>query len=326
MENIIQEVTNLDLVKTLEEKGFKLTSTNRQLQTGTLQFRKYYKNEKLKTRFNKNDEIFQGYVIYANGTVRFETSGTDFFLDKEKNQTILFKGKPLETIDDYTDVLEYVVDLVKGKIDNKRYTKDSRNKLKSKIKESTVMSFSEFVLNESKSEMIKCDDSNIKQMVKDHFDELHLLDVSDVINMSELFIMEKRDIERIENWNVSNVKSMQSMFAGCTLFNADLSKWNVSNVKNMESMFQDCLNFDSDLSKWDVSKVQTMESMFMGCQLFNTDLSEWNTKNVKNMNYMFEDCERFNDDLSKWNVSKVQTYNEMFYGCYIKAKFEPKFK
>ena len=35
----------------------------------------------------------------------------------------------------------------------------------------------------------------------------------------------------ISNWNVSNVKDMNSMFYG-SKFNGDISKWDASNVKN----------------------------------------------------------------------------------------------
>ena len=60
----------------------------------------------------------------------------------------------------------------------------------------------------------------------------------------------------LNDWNVSNVKSMHSMFAGATSFNQPLNNWNVSSLSwhdnevfldfngymasstNMESMFQ----------------------------------------------------------------------------------------
>ena len=44
-----------------------------------------------------------------------------------------------------------------------------------------------------------------------------------------------------------------------------LEDWDVSNVRSMEFMFQDCENFNCDLSKWDVSNVQYMAYMFKGC-------------------------------------------------------------
>ena len=69
----------------------------------------------------------------------------------------------------------------------------------------------------------------------------------------------------LENWDVSKVTLMNSMFAHDKTLNADLSKWNVSNVKNMRTMFYNCRSFDCDLSNWDVSKVKDMEAMFANC-------------------------------------------------------------
>ena len=126
---------------------------------------------------------------------------------------------------------------------------------------------------------------------------------------------EVKHIIGLENWDVSNVKNMNSMFWNCKKFNSDLSKWDVSNVENMGFMFKNCENFNSDLSKWSVSKVETMESMFDNCQTFISDLSKWNVSNVKNTNGMFMGCKKFNSDLSKWDVSKVEDMEDMFNDC-----------
>ena len=71
----------------------------------------------------------------------------------------------------------------------------------------------------------------------------------------------------IETWDVSNVTTMDYMFAGCEkrdvkncygdylysedayyTFNEDISKWNVSKVTSMEGMFFDCDSFDQSLN------------------------------------------------------------------------------
>ena len=58
----------------------------------------------------------------------------------------------------------------------------------------------------------------------------------------------------ISYWDVSNIKSMNSMFFNCEKLESvgDLSKWNVSNVTNMSGMFYKCneLKFIGDISKW----------------------------------------------------------------------------
>ena len=58
-----------------------------------------------------------------------------------------------------------------------------------------------------------------------------------------------------------------------SIFNGDISEWDVSNVKSMYSMFSSS-EFDGDISKWNVSKVTDMRYMFQGCP-FNHDISMW---------------------------------------------------
>ena len=119
----------------------------------------------------------------------------------------------------------------------------------------------------------------------------------------------------LEDWDVSKVTNMKSMFWGCENFNADLSKWDVSSVKNMGFMFFKCKSFNSDLSKWNVSSVEDMRFMFQNCEKFNSDLSKWKVSRVTNMDCMFYNCYNFNSDLSKWNVRSVKNMEHMFYGC-----------
>ena len=60
----------------------------------------------------------------------------------------------------------------------------------------------------------------------------------------------------LNNWNVSNVEYMNSMFTFANSFNQPLNNWNVSNVTNMEDMFYDAISFDLPLhapSSWDSS-------------------------------------------------------------------------
>ena len=154
---------------------------------------------------------------------------------------------------------------------------------------------------------IKANDKNIKNIVEKEIKrlgkkaDLNHIDVSDVTDMKQLFY--NTDFEgNISQWNVSNVKDMSYMFAGCHKFNSDISKWDVSNVKDMEYMFTDCKNFNQDLSQWDVS-------------------------NVMDMSYMFRYCKKFNQNLSKWNVTKVIASNKVFIGCdHMKDSYMPKFR
>ncbi|MDD4050071.1 MAG: BspA family leucine-rich repeat surface protein, partial [Candidatus ainarchaeum sp.] len=96
----------------------------------------------------------------------------------------------------------------------------------------------------------------------------------------------------INNWDVSNVTNMSSMFR-CTRFNQPLNNWDVSNVTDMSSMFYNNYSFNQDISMWDVSNVTNMNRMFM-CFFsvsdicFDQDISSWNVSNVIDMDHMFD--------------------------------------
>jgi len=66
----------------------------------------------------------------------------------------------------------------------------------------------------------------------------------------------------IEDWQVSGVTSLQSVFDTKNTFNADLSKWNVAAVTNMQATFSSASAFNGDLSKWNVAAVTNMQAMF----------------------------------------------------------------
>ena len=58
----------------------------------------------------------------------------------------------------------------------------------------------------------------------------------------------KREVIRlfgkIENWDVSNVTNMSSLFYGARSFNQPLNNWNVSNVRYMGGMFEYAESFE----------------------------------------------------------------------------------
>ena len=116
------------------------------------------------------------------------------------------------------------------------------------------------------------------------------IDTSLITDMSALF--EDLDIRniQIDQWDVSNVTNMSSMFYGCREFTGQtkLSKWDTSKVTKMNSMFDSCKNFNGDLSGGDVSKVTNMAYMFLDCNIFEgNSLGKWDVSNVKNMLGMF---------------------------------------
>jgi surface protein len=84
---------------------------------------------------------------------------------------------------------------------------------------------------------------------------------------------------------VSNVEDMRYMFGSCRSFNQDLSNWDVSNVKTMESMFKGCESLTKK-PNWVVNIETDTDGMFEdtpleGQELERYDLREAN-KNVRN--------------------------------------------
>ena len=136
--------------------------------------------------------------------------------------------------------------------------------------------------------------------------------LSDVNDMSAMFIQASSFDGDISSWNVSGVTTMHSMFYRASSFNSDLSSWDVSGVTTMHSMFYDASSFNSDLSSWDVSGVTYIHTMFYGASSFTSDLSSWDVSGVTDMRFMFLGASSFNSDLSSWNVSGVTTMYSMF--------------
>lgn len=109
----------------------------------------------------------------------------------------------------------------------------------------------------------------------------------------------------------------------------DISKWDVSNIKTFDSMFLDCKNikYIGDLSNWDVSSAEHLGYMFDGCKRLKTigDISEWDIENVTNFNAMFRNCETLEGiDIDSWesklnNNLGPQKCRKMTNGTKLKA-------
>ena len=71
--------------------------------------------------------------------------------------------------------------------------------------------------------------SELKALVNDSKVNLGEIDTSLITDMSELFIdSDRKDFSGIETWDVSNVLDMREMFKNVETFNQDISSWNVS--------------------------------------------------------------------------------------------------
>ena len=102
--------------------------------------------------------------------------------------------------------------------------------------------------------------------------DLNFIDTSKITDMSNLFFgfIDIQNI-KIDQWDVSNVRDMSYMFMYCNNFNCDLSHWDVSNVKNMNFMFAHCYKLNCNLSRWRPA-VNELISTFNDCILMTADL------------------------------------------------------
>jgi hypothetical protein len=169
-------------------------------------------------------------------------------------------------------------------------------------------------------------------------DVIPRLNISQVTDISSVFLQEPNFNLDISQWDMSSVTNFRRIFESATIFNKDISKWDTKNIQgngmekclNQANSFSRNLNswdtskatslsntfnlasfFTSDLDQWDVSRVTIMGRMFRGSGM-RGNISTWNTAKVTNFQGMFEDAKRFNADISKWDVSSGTNFAEMF--------------
>ena len=115
----------------------------------------------------------------------------------------------------------------------------------------------------------------------------------------------------ISNWDVSNVTNMSSMFVNASSFNQDLSAWDVSSATNMAQMFRIASAFNNGgaagIGSWDVSNVTFMGYMFNSAVAFNQNIGAWGVGSVTDMGYMFNNATLFNQNLTGWCVTNISS-------------------
>ena len=144
---------------------------------------------------------------------------------------------------------------------------------------------------------------------------LNNIDVSNITDMSDLFSGFGVSVGHIDisKWNVSNVENMSGIFLDCINFDCDLSKWDVSNVKDMSYMFSGTNINGKSIENWDVSNVEDMKLMFSECNNLNCDLSKWDVSNVENMKWMFSYSKNsYIKGLDNWKLNEKCNYHSMF--------------
>ena len=123
----------------------------------------------------------------------------------------------------------------------------------------------------------------LRKIIEDRYDKLGAGTKRNPIDFNDI------DVSNLDSFCGDNDKGI---FEKTKFKYIDISSWDVSNIKSMRSMFYWCKELKSvgDISEWDVSNVTSMTSMFDGCILFNQDLSKWNVLNVTDAINMFYNC------------------------------------
>ncbi len=215
------------------------------------------------------------------------------------------------------------------------------------------------------------DKLELKRLVSNENVYLADIDTSTVTDMSELFKYSKRvNFSGIECWDVSNVLNMADMFNGAKNFNVALDEWDLNKNINFNGMFDNTsVSFKeifkhnkslkkyhpqtkdelkklvndeniflgridtsavtdmsglfeysrrkdfSGIESWSVSNVENMSGMFYEATNFNSNISGWDVNNVENMRSMFSGAKNFNSDISGWDVNNVENMRSMFSGA-----------
>ena len=99
--------------------------------------------------------------------------------------------------------------------------------------------------------------------IKDKNFDVSRWDVSSVEDMSYMFMYCKNFNGNLFSWDVSNVTNMTGMFGGCESFEGNgIENWNITNVESIEEMFAICLKLNIDFSNWNIKNIKNFENIF----------------------------------------------------------------
>ncbi len=116
----------------------------------------------------------------------------------------------------------------------------------------------------------------------------------------------------IDDWNISGVENISYMFFGAKRFNQNIGSWNLQNVREINDIFHGATLFDQDIGNWRFPRLTSLNSMFERAINFNGNIGNWNVDNITEMGDLFLHAYAFNQDISKWNVGRVDYMSDMF--------------
>jgi surface protein len=78
-------------------------------------------------------------------------------------------------------------------------------------------------------------------------------------------------VPSIEQWDTSNVTTMQWMFYCASSFNQSIDSWDVSNVTDISFMFGFANAFNQNISDWNIANVTDMTQFLYSSSLSTTN-------------------------------------------------------
>ena len=138
------------------------------------------------------------------------------------------------------------------------------------------------------------------------------IDNSNIKRLVNSYIAGDKEVLRIcgpiGTWNVSGVTDMKGLFQN-TSFNENINNWQVGQVTTFASMFAGAEQFNQPLNKWSINS-KNLFGMFQGAKSFNQDIRGWNPPNIGDASYGFlVNDTAFMYDLSVWCLDKVVKAN-----------------
>ena len=124
--------------------------------------------------------------------------------------------------------------------------------------------------------------------------------------------------------NLAGMTSLASFFPECTSLTTinRINEWDTSNIVSLNRMFENAYNFDDNIGAWNVANVTDMTAMFsiaqasVGSGIFNNGgsntIKNWNTSKTTSLAAMFQNQTKFNQEVGLWDVSKVTNLNNTF--------------
>lgn len=159
---------------------------------------------------------------------------------------------------------------------------------------------------------------------------------SNITDMGGLFQGAEDFNQAVTSFDVWDVTSFDTMFAGAIAFNngcapadttcpMEFTGGNSASLTSVASMFEGAIVFNQNIASWDTADVTTMHYAFSEAAAFNNGCADgdytcplnWNTHLVTNMNNTLRLAIKFNQSVSFWDTSLVTDFGALFYSAAV---------